>query len=65
MINTNWIRCTFSVVQVNDVKNIMVGRMSSEEFTEAWQAKRAVRRLEGIDRVACMTMLTVYFHTPI
>ena len=29
--------------------NIVVGRMSSEEFTEAWQDKRAVRRLEGAE----------------
>ena len=35
------------LTQVNDVTNILLGRMSSEEFTAAWLEKRPMRRLEG------------------
>ena len=33
--------------QANGVENVMVARMSSEEFTEAWRTKRQMKRLEG------------------
>lgn len=39
---TSWI-----VLQANGVENVMMARMSSEEFTAAWHEQRAMRRLEG------------------
>lgn len=35
--------------ECNNVANIFVARMSSEEFTEAWKSDRKYKRLDGID----------------
>lgn len=34
---------------LNGVENVFVARMSSEEFTEAWKTRKAMKRLEGLD----------------
>eukprot|EP00890_Picochlorum_soloecismus_P004830 jgi/Picsp_1/5348/NSC_02709-R1_trna (uracil-5-)-methyltransferase len=37
----------------NNVRNIFVARMSSEEFTEAWKSVRQYKRLDGLDVKEC------------
>ena len=37
----------------NNVRNVFVARMSSEEFTEAWKSDRQYKRLDGIDLKGC------------
>lgn len=36
-------------IEINDVKNLQIIRMSAEEFSDAMAKKRTFRRLEGID----------------
>lgn len=46
-------------IAINDINNVIVLRMSSEEFVEAQQQKRTFRRLEGINLTEfdCQTIL--------
>ena len=36
-------------LEANDVSNVFMARMSSEEFVEAWRTKAEKRRLQGLD----------------
>lgn len=39
--------------ELNDIDNVFVARMSSEEFTKAWKSGQKYHRLEGADLAAC------------
>lgn len=46
-------------MELNHTSNVLVARMSSEEFTEAWRTRAQKRRLEGLDweQVSFQTLL--------
>lgn len=47
----------------NQVDNVFIARMSSEEFTETWKAKGSRRRLEGLKPWAELRLNTIFVGT--
>jgi len=48
-ISKTSVRSALHNAEQNGVKNLQILRMSSEEFTQAWNGDREFRRLDGID----------------